>query len=214
MSSRGRIGRWRLIGAGAAGIFLIASVFSIVTLISVRSVTPYEETHPIVDYPEDYRTAEHIATTVAKAWDSDARLVRSGGVVHCTARDQLASGLRFEFGASKFFFGFPRVSFARVTIEPETNLVTIVAEPTDMFGQPAALDTKLIALDLEDALTVADKNGGAQFLREHPACSIGFSLYDYTWRLRYAADLRDYQNNNLRFEIDSRTGGLLSTSSE
>ena len=28
--------------------------------------------------------------------------------------------------------------------------------------------------------------------------------------IRYAADLKDYQNNNLHFEIDSRTGELLS----
>lgn len=213
MSSRGRSRRWMLVGVGVAGIMLFALMCSIVTLISVRSVTPYEETQTIDAYPEDYQTAELIATAAARAWDSDARLVRSGGVVHCTTRNQFMRGLLFEFGASKFFFGFSRVSFARVTIEPTTKLVTIVAEATDVFGQPAALDSKRVALKLDDAFTIADKNGGTRFMEEHPDCSIGFSLYDYTWRLRYAANLADYQKYNLRFEIDSRTGELLSTSS-
>lgn len=192
-----------------AVVLLLAMVCLLVTLVSMRSATPYEETQIIAAYPKDYQTALSIASTVAEDWDSGAKLVRADGIVDCAAQDQFTKGLHFEFGASKFFFGFPRVSFARVTIEPTTNSVKIVAEPTDMYGQPATMESDLISLDLDAALLNSSKNGGAEFLKEHPNCLIGFSLYDYIWRLRYAVDLNNYRSNNLRFEIDSRSGELL-----
>jgi hypothetical protein len=180
-----------------------------IILISTENVKPYTKSQHISTFPKTYQDALITALALARTWDANAELLHAGGTVSCNKPDSLERVMIFEFGTSVFYYGLPRVSYANVNFDPENNQVIIVAETTDSYGQPATLNPDTITVNLNEALAIAQASGGETFMNEHPQCFIGFSHFDHIWHFRYAADLNDYQNNNLRFEIDSRTGDLI-----